>query len=318
MDIDEIELRRLDLTILLVFLNLMRFRKASDVAVHMGLTQSSISHSIKRLREAFGDQLFLRQPRGMDPTAVAVALEPKIRAVVEGLTEALSRSARFDPTAIEGTVRIGAYDSEMATLVPDLIGRVKSAAPGLRISCLPLGRRQALAALERREIDLALGFIWDIPKDFISVEIYEESYRVVCRTGHPLVNRISDLDVYCAADHLVVSPAGDLSGIVDIELQKRGRSRSVVASMPLFLPALTVIADSDLVATLPSRLVQRHAALFGLAECEPPVTIRPFAVSTVRHVRDSNNPLHDWIIEQLGGRRRPLQLDSNTSVEVTA
>ena len=71
MDIDEIELRRLDLTVPLVFINLMRLRKASDVADHMGLTQSSISHSIKRLRDAFGDQLFLRTPKGMEPTAVA-------------------------------------------------------------------------------------------------------------------------------------------------------------------------------------------------------------------------------------------------------
>ena len=70
-DIDEIELRRLDLTVLLVFLNLMRFGKATDVATHMGLTQSSISHSIRRLRDSFGDPLFLRKPHGLEPTFVA-------------------------------------------------------------------------------------------------------------------------------------------------------------------------------------------------------------------------------------------------------
>ena len=89
MNIDEIELRRLDLTVLLVFTNLMRLRKASDVAEHMGLTQSSISHSIKRLRETFGDPLFLRTPKGMEPTAVALGLEPRIRSVVEGPDGAL-------------------------------------------------------------------------------------------------------------------------------------------------------------------------------------------------------------------------------------
>ena len=95
MNIDEIELRRLDLTILLVFLNLQRFGKASAVADHMGLTQSSISHSLKRLREAFGDPLFLRNPKGMEPTAVAQALEPQIRQVVETLSSALHTPCCF-------------------------------------------------------------------------------------------------------------------------------------------------------------------------------------------------------------------------------
>ena len=129
-DIDEIELRRLDLTVLLVFLNLMRFRKATDVAQHMGLTQSSISHSIKRLRDAFGDPLFLRISKGMEPTAVALTLEPKIREVVETLSSAMADPISFQPEEAQGTFRIGAYDNEMATLVPDLIRKVKARAPG--------------------------------------------------------------------------------------------------------------------------------------------------------------------------------------------
>lgn len=306
-DIDEIELRRLDITILLVFLNLMRFGKATDVAHHMGLTQSSISHSIRRLRDAFGDPLFLRTPRGMAPTAVARGLEPRIRSIVETLSDAMTRKLEFTAAEAQGTFRIGAYDNEMMTLIPDLIRRVRERAPGLTISVLPVGRRRALDALDNRDIDLALGFIWDLPKDFEATELYRESYRVICRRNHPFAATIGALETYCGLDHLVVSPGGDLSGIVDQELEKLGKRRHVVASLPLFLPVISLVATSDLIATVPSRLVRSQAGLRELHDAEPPIAIRSFPVSAIRHIREARNPLHEWFIDLL---QSPEQLPS--------
>lgn len=79
------ELRRLDLTLLLVFLGLLRHRKALDVAAELGLTQSAISQSLRRLRDIFDDELFLRRPHGMEPTATALALEAPVAAAVYAL-----------------------------------------------------------------------------------------------------------------------------------------------------------------------------------------------------------------------------------------
>ena len=299
MNIDEIELRRLDITVLLVFLNLLRHRKASDVAVHMGLTQSAISHSIKRLRDAFDDHLFLRTPRGMEPTSVALSLEPKIRLIVETLSEAVSAPITFDPASSKEVIRVGAYDNEMTTLVPDLLQLIREQAPGLRVSILPLGRTAAFEALEHREIDIALGFAWTLPHAIEKRELYTETYCVVMREGHPLVGQRLDLTRYLSADHLVVSPSGDLTGIVDKVLEKRGRSRRVAISLPLFLPALSIVATTDLVATLPSRLVKKNAERFGLADVAPPLEIRPFAVSAFYHKRNAKNPLHEWLIASL-------------------
>ena len=75
---------------------------------------------------------------------------------------------------------------------------------------------------------------------------------------------------------------------------------NVVATLPLFLPALALVAQSDLVATLPSRLVEQHAVTFELHQVEPPIAIRPFAVSAIRHQRDAHNPIHAWIVAKLG------------------
>ena len=207
----------------------------------------------------------------------------------------------FDPSNEEGIFRIGAYDNEMATLVPDLVGRIKTLAPRLRISVHTLGRRAALTALGNHELDLALGFIWDMPKEFIADELYKESYQVVFRNGHPDAANLGKLKNYCAAEHVVVSPSGDFSGIVDVQLEKLGRRRPVVASLPLFLPALALVSVSDLVATLPTRVVQCHARRFGLTAVDPPFRIRPFSVSAIRHIREQKNPLHDWMVGLLKG-----------------
>ena len=299
MKIDEIELRRLDLTVLLVFLNLIRLGKASDVAGHMGLTQSSISHSIKRLRDAFQDPLFLRTPKGMEPTATAVRIEPKIRAVVETLSEAIRAPVDFDPSVATDLIRIGAYDNEMTTLVPGLLQTIRRQAPGMRVSLLPLGRRPAFEALDMREIDIALGFSWNLPRNILSRELYVETYTVVMRKGHALDKPALDLDTYLGAEHLIVSPAGDLAGIVDIELEKQRRSRRVAMSAPLFLPALAIVAATELIATLPSKLVASQCDRYDLSSHPPPIDIRRFAVSAMYHERDANNPLHHWIISAL-------------------
>ncbi len=297
-DINEIALRRLDLTVLLVFLGLMRHRKATEVASRMGLTQSSISHSLKRLREAFDDPLFLRQPHGMEPTAVALALEPKLRLAVETLSGAMRGPEAFDPAEATGVVTIGTYDNEMAVLVPGLMQRLCHLAPGLRLIVRSVVRGAALQALEAGDIDLAFGFFWDLPEGFLSDPLYDESYRVVLRHGHPLLEGPWTAAAFASARHVVVSPAGVLSGIVDRELQRLGLTRQVVAAVPLFFPALVTVADSDMVATLPTRLVLAHAEAFGLAVREPPVAIRSFPVSAIRHRRNARNGLHNWLVGQ--------------------
>lgn len=299
MDFDQIALRRLDLTVLLVFLGLIRHGKAASVAAEMGLTQSAVSHSIARLRSAFDDPLFLRRPHGMEPTSVALALEPAIRASVEALDGALRPQGPFEPARAEGTLRIAAYDNEIASMVPPLLTRLSSAAPGLRLSALALGRKPAMAALDHGDVDVAVGFFWDVPATFRSEPLFSQGYRVVARTGHPEVADKLDLATYLRCRHLVVSVSGDLTGIVDDALAEMGKTRRVCAAVPLFMPALQTVATGDLIATLPARLVDLFAHRFGLRAFEPPLSLRPISISAVIHRRNAANPLHRWVIGQL-------------------
>jgi DNA-binding transcriptional LysR family regulator len=303
-DLSTTELRRLDLTLLLVFLGLLRHRKALDVAAELGLTQSAISQSVKRLRDIFGDELFLRRPHGMEPTAMALALEGPVVRAVEALRGALGAARAFEPGTASGHLRIAALDAEQTVLIPPLAARLRGAAPGLVLSVLPLGRRLAMDALAEGRADLALGFVWDVPDAISTEQLYEESYLVAGRPQSlPRAPRLT-LAAYCAADHVLVSPGGDLSGVVDQRLEALGRKRSVVLGLPSFLPALAAVSASNALVTLPARVAKAFAAGFGLVTARPPLELRSFPVSVFWHRRNDADPRTVWVRQQILALRR--------------
>ena len=108
-----------------------------------------------------------------------------------------------------------------------------------------------------------------------------------------------DLDAYCRAGHVLVSPGGDLRGIVDEQLEELGRQRRVVLGLPAFLPAFAAVCRSGAIVTLPARLAKTFAPRFGLAVAEPPLEVRRFPVSVYWHRRNQRSPQIRWLAEQL-------------------
>jgi len=302
-DFDRTKLRRLDLTVLLVFLGLMRSRKAADVARELGLTQSSISHALGRLRDVFGDPLFLRRPHGMEPTSVALALAPEIAGAVDRLRAALGGAQAFTPATATGELRIAAWDSVQALLAPPLVARVMAEAPGLRLAFRMLAREEALAALDGMGIDLTVGYFPGLGSGHIAEPLYDETYLAVARPG--LLDDPPSLARYLALPHLLVSPRGEFGGVVDAALRERGLGRRVVATLPQVVPALAVLARTEAVATLPARVARRFAPVFGLHAAPPPLPVRPFTVAAVRHARSAGDARLDWIVARIAAALAP-------------
>ena len=298
-DLNEIQLRRLDLTLLLIFLGLVKHRKAALVADDMGLTQSSISHALNRLRDILGDELFLRRPHGFEPTSYALKLEPVIREAVEQLSSVLKFNDEFSPETASGTFRISGFDSELAVLIPALLRHLEQSAPDLQVTTRAASRNEALRLIDERKLDLALGFFWDVPDQYCKTHLYDEGYVMVARKYHPLLSKSQSLETFLEAKHLIVSPKGDLTGIVDEQLQHMGLTRKISAGVPLFFPALATLSESDLIATMPSRIAKKYATSFGLETWAAPLEIRTFDVSVVHHRRDEKNPLCNWVVKQI-------------------
>lgn len=299
MDIDLANIRRLDISTLVVFDELVKYQKTTLVAARVGLSQSAISHAIKRLRSVFQDQLFVRRPDGMDPTPRAREIAPQIAMVLETLKTAVRLDGAFDASRSDRLFRIAANDLVGALLTGPLIACLKQQAPMTRLAMHFSVGSASLDALRRDEIDLAVGRIHGLPDGFTAIPLFEETFVVVAREAHPSIRQHLTLDAYLALDHLLVSFRGGLSGIVDRALERQGRKRRVVGSIPMFLTAFAAAANSNAVATVPSRLAHMHAAKFGLNIHQVPFATQAFAISAVRHDRTGGDKAIDWLSERI-------------------
>jgi DNA-binding transcriptional LysR family regulator len=299
-EFDDTELRRLDLTLLLVFEEAMASRKLSAAAKRLGLTQSAISHAMKRLRDIFGDELFIRTPRGVIPTPRALALRGPLSEAVKLIATAV-QPATFDPARDSRTFRIAAPDYETSLFAPLLAdtGPADKRAAGPQFIFQPLVRRQAIDALTSSEIDLALGYTNDRRGGCERELLFEDDYLVVARAGHPALRMALTIEHYASFGHVLVSPGGMLSGIVDSLLAVDARSRRVAVAVPYFLAALATVARSDLIATVPRRIALLHGPNFGLGSAEPPISIRRFSIWMTWSRRTSTDPAIMWLREQL-------------------
>lgn len=285
----EIDLARADLNLLVLFEVVLEERHVGRAAERMHLTPSAISHGLGRLRRLLNDPLFLRTPKGVIPTARATELATPITEVLARARSVVATAAPFDPATSTRRFAIGAPDGSSAVFLPPLLAELRATAPGIDIGVrqlLPVpgemsperAWRSALADLEARAMDIAILPSDAIPVRFFRQTLYEEDFVVAMRAGHPFAADAS-LDRYCELQHLVVSLTGDAFGFVDRVLAERGRSRRIALTVPNFMFALAVIAETDLISALPRRFVALHAARFGVIGIDAPIPLGSFRLN---------------------------------------
>ena len=304
-DIHEMKLRQLDFSLLVIFQELYRSRRSTAAANRLRLSQPAISHALRRLRGILQDPLFVRRPNGLWPTSRAVELAPKVDAILGLAGVLVSRPTKFDPLASRRLFRVSANDFVGTLLAEPLISLFARAAPsaGLALSFAG-GPGPAFKKLRENDLDLAIGRFPEIPDDCRTARLFEETYLVVARADHPQLRHGLQLDTYLALGHLIVSFAGDLVGTIDEYLTRKGLSRRVVASSPMFLAAFAAAAKCDLVVTAPRRLVERYATNFGLQVFELPFTPETFFMDIVRSQYSISDPAIDWLVENIIGLLR--------------
>jgi DNA-binding transcriptional LysR family regulator len=298
-DITDVQLRRLDATLLVVFCEALRTGRLSIVAGRLGLTQSAVSHAVQRLREIFDDPLFLRRPNGVEPTPRARALGEPLNAALAQLRAALESGRAFEPTKLRRVFRVGTLDYTLAVVGPAIVGRLARLAPECAIVFASVTGTEALKRLREGADDLAVGVYPDPPAGMVATPLMSEHFVTIARQGNPMTAAGLDLDAFCRLDHVLVSGSGDLQGVVDLALRAVGRKRRVVASMPQFLAAFASVAASDAIATVPERLARRYAARFGLRAFATPIDVRGFELVALRGPGSANDRAIAWLVELL-------------------
>jgi len=297
-DISDIKLRKLDLGLLLVFQEVYRRGSSSAAADRLRLSQPAISQALKRLEELVEEPLFIRSPAGMRPTARAIAIAPKVDALLSLASETVVN--RFQPETCDRLFRISAADFSASLLTAPLVQRLAIHAPASKLSLgFAGGPSQAYHLLRNGGLDLAVGRFVNLPSDCVALPLFEEDYQVVVRIGHPLVREGLDLDTYLQAQHVIVSFAGDLTGTIDGELALLGHVRNVVVASPMFLSAFAAVAATDLIATVPRRLAVRFANVFSLVAHELPFPASRFHINLIRARSTLKDRALDWLTAEI-------------------
>ena len=287
-----------DLNLLKAFDALYAERNVTHAGLRIGLSQSAMSGALTRLREVFEDELFVRTQTGMQPTPRAHDLAGPVAHAL-GLVQGALGVGRFNHRTSDQVFTIAMSDYAALVLLPPLLARLAVEAPRIDLRVRGMfGRDEAVALLDGGEADLAVGVPPHASPRILALPLFQESFACVARRGHPAFVEAVSIETFAAAPHLLVSPEGDRSGLVDRELSKLGLKRRVVLSLPQFLVAPFVIAETDLVATLSSRVARRFAETgVGISLHEPPIALPTWPLAVMWHRRADAHAATTWLRE---------------------
>ncbi len=302
-----INFRTLDLNLLRVLDAVMAEGSLTRAAVVLAMTQPAVSHALRRLREAVGEELFVRTAHGMKPTPLAETLWPQVRDALATLRQALA-PGDFDPRRDAVQLRMAMADATAALLAPGLVAGIEAAGALANLRVMPLTTRDPRRLLDSGEVDLAVGFFPETLTAIVAQgqdshlrhsRLYATRYVCVMRKDHPLASTEMTLDAYCAAHHLLVSFSGRPHGYIDQALSGLGRQRRVMLTVNQFFTAGRVVAQSDLLTVLPEGFVTATGYGPQLVTCELPMALGPVNVEMIWHLRNDAAPEHRWLRQQM-------------------
>jgi len=291
-------IKKIDLNLLVVLDALLDERNVTRAAVRLGYTQPTISGMLTRLRDLFGDPLFVRTQRGLLATPRAQALAAPLKQLLADSQRLVARDV-FDPASAKATFSISSNDYMQQALLVPLIKVLRDEARHVRIAITPPIIEGLAEALARGQIDLAITIPEFAVSDLRSRLLYREHYVVAVRPQHPLARRAAmTVERFCNYDHVVVSPTGgSFEGPTDQALARLQLRRKVRYSVPSFLLLPEMLQTDDLVALVPSRLLSENNK--RLVVLNPPVDVPGFDVIAVWHPRVDKDIAHRWLRSRL-------------------
>ena len=301
-------LARIDLNLLVALDMLLRLRNVTQAAKRLGITQSAMSHSLRRLRDVFDDPLLVRSSTGMVPTPRAEALADPLRGALVGLANVLDGPREFDPAATERNFRLAAPDLFDALVLPDFLARLARLAPGVTLTAAA-GLDDLPGRLETGDLDLAVvatlvgpdaaPMAAELAPELRLRRLFRDEFKAFVRRRHPAITqRRMTAKAFAKLGHILVSPSGRGEGVVDPLLAERGLERRIVFRAPHFATAIAVARETDLVLVAPGALNLR-AARWGLCELPLALDLPKHAVNMVWHARLDADPGHAWLRGQL-------------------
>jgi LysR family transcriptional activator of mexEF-oprN operon len=286
------DLRRVDMNLLVIFEALMFEQNLTRVAEKLFMGQPAVSAALGRLRDLFDDPLLLRNGRKMEPTARALAILRELSPAMDTISGAVSRAKEFDPPTTCNVFRIGLSDDAEFGLFPQLLLHLRQEAPGIIVVVRRANYLLMPALLASGEISVGVSYTTDLPANAKRKKLRNIPCKVLRGDPHP--GPLS-LDEFCARPHAMVSFSGDLSGNIDLDLARIGRSRRVVLGVPQFSGLRALLAGTEMIATVPDYAACALVDGGSLRAEDPPFPIEAAQLSMAWSEASHNDPAERWL-----------------------
>jgi DNA-binding transcriptional LysR family regulator len=281
---------RVDLNLLPPLVALLEERHVSRAAERVALSQPAMSRTLQRLRRHFGDELLVRGPEGYSLTPRAERIRSQLATVITELDQ-LFATETFDPAATPQSFRLAASDYTVAAFGPALVQRILKESPNSTVICETLDAR-AFDRLDAGTLDLVI-YGRAAPDRYGSQHLFTDRFVCVVATGHPLAQRTSvSLPQYLRWPHLSIEVG---QAWVDLALEARGAARRVAVVLPYHVVGSSILPGTDLVLTVPARLVPQFADSSRVRVLNAPRELGDVQFYAVWHPRVDSDPSHSWL-----------------------
>lgn len=292
----------LDLQLLACLDALISECSVTRAAERMGMSQPGMSNALARLRRLTNDELLVRTARGMVPTPRARELAESVQAGMRAFEDVIGDHGPFDPALAHGTVTVATADFPGMLVFPRVMQEIGARAPGLTLEMRlpdPLHIREWLS---EGECDVAVGFFPALPDGLRSSLLFKESLACVAARDHPLVTDAPlDAAAFARAGHVIFgspfTPLSTLEAMLDQEFAHLGIRRRTGMRVSSVLLSPYVVAQSDLLATLPRVFARHFAELLPLRLVPTAFALPEIGISMVWHERTHRTGMHRWVRE---------------------
>ena len=285
---------KLDLEWLQVFDEVFKTASVSKAADRLGMPQAAASTALIRLRAYFGDRLFSRTARGMLPTPFAEAIQPSLRGVLAHLEAARASRSGFVPAQARRTFRISMTDISEIVLLPTLLNHLRQAAPLVQVEVEKIST-DSVRRLQDGDVDLAVGFMPQLDAGFYQQVLFAQNFICLVAACHPRIDARLSRAAFAREGHVVVSASGTGHAIVEKVLERAGVRRQVVLRVPSFLGVARIVAETELIATVPLRYGELMATREQIRLVAVPHALPHYHVKQHWHERFHGDPGNAWL-----------------------
>ncbi len=287
-----VELRKLDLNLLVVFDAIASERSVTKAAERLHLSQPAVSHALERLRGVLRDELFVPTKAGMMPTARAEQLAPTVHKAMEDLGSAIEGEV-FHPRNSSRRFGIAVNNYAAIVLVAPILHAAQESGPAIRLDIRPSGTLEVSRLLDRGDIDIALVNQAGDDGRHVSEPVLRDPFVALARRGHPAMRNLTLLEL-AKYPHLDISSSGEDTRFVDAELAEAGLQRRIGASVP-FLATPQILRGSDMLAIVSRGIAFGFADLGALTTAALPMAGPEVAIRAIWHTRNDRSPAHRWL-----------------------